>query len=598
MATDLTGLRDYEDIQPLAVGGMGFIYRARHRHLGEGRAIKTLRPVSRSKSLKRRLRKEARLASRLRHPRVVRVLDFLEVGDDAFLVMELLNGPTLAEWMRRDRESGLDQRLRIARQVLEGLHYLHAQGVVHGDITPENLMFSSVDEPLDLKIIDLGVARETDETHYAPSTTVGDVAAKARYAAPEQFDPHLALPPDHRADIFSAGVVIYELLSGRQAFPGSDIGSVISSRLNSKGPDLEIMASVSVEVASAVAGALNHDPSRRYQSVTAFNDALGLPTISSDEEQQVQRRRRALQMAVGLTLTFPAVLALALRTSRTVSAFRYVRSHKFEDSSGRALDRPFGLSFDEQGRLLISSETNQVLRADLSTGSAETLLLPTSTRQWETTGVLARNETVLVGDRSGSRIQVLGPAGRSEVTLDDTGQPVRDVFDLASGPDDSVYVVVQGNDVVRRIDPTTGTLLGQFGGASEPLGGLARPWGVAVAGDGTVYVTDNAGGRIAIFAPDGEHRGYIGEGRLVSPAGIALDRERRIVVASRAPAGIHVFSPNGELLGEYKPSEQHVAIGIAQDVAIGPSGSVFVADFQKNVVHELMPNQDHPVLGR
>jgi TonB family protein len=219
----------YEILERIGQGGMGAVYKARHRLLDQERAIKVIRtPVELSAEAGERFLREARVASRLRHPNLAVLHDYAVADDgNAWLVLEWIDGVTLREALRRDGPPPLPLSLEIARQTCEALAYLHRQRIVHRDVSPGNLMLAREDGRPLVKLIDLGLAKALEGTGDG-LTTGGLFVGKLRYAAPEQFGSDGV---DARSDLYSLGVVLYEMLTGWCPVEGHDPRSWMAGHL-------------------------------------------------------------------------------------------------------------------------------------------------------------------------------------------------------------------------------------------------------------------------------------------------------------------------------------------------------------------------------
>ncbi len=219
----------FEILHKISEGGMGAVYKVRHVLLDEVRVIKVVRPQhADDENLKARFHREARTATRLRHANIAVMHDFsIGEGGTAYIVMEYIDGRTLHQILRADGPPPLSDTLEIARQALDALSYLHGQGFVHRDISPDNLMLTEGPgrEPL-VKLIDLGVAKRVGGAHKLTST--GMFLGKVRYSSPEQFS---GAELDARSDVYSFGVLLYELLTGRIPIQGEDFSSFIGGHL-------------------------------------------------------------------------------------------------------------------------------------------------------------------------------------------------------------------------------------------------------------------------------------------------------------------------------------------------------------------------------
>jgi serine/threonine-protein kinase len=223
----------YEIIAKIKEGGMGTIYKVRHRLLDEVRVVKVMRPqIGADPELSRRFTQEAKTATRLKHPNIGAILDFaLDSDGMAYIVMEYIDGVNLTELLAASGPPGVDLTLEIAHQSLLALGFLHRKNVVHRDVAPDNLMLTRDEdgEPR-IKLIDLGIAKPLDKTINMTST--GVFLGKLKYSSPEQLgglEPGETL--DARSDVYSLGVVLYELLTGRVPFPGDSPRELFAAHL-------------------------------------------------------------------------------------------------------------------------------------------------------------------------------------------------------------------------------------------------------------------------------------------------------------------------------------------------------------------------------
>lgn len=209
----------YEVIAKLKEGGMGSVFKVRHVLLDDVRVIKVMRPqIEGDADAQRRFQQEARLATSLKHPNIADLMDFsVDANGNFYMVMEYIEGVTLAELVAARGPLALKTALEIADQTLRALSYLHKRGIVHRDIAPDNLMVSKgPDDRIVVKLIDLGIAKDTS---VEGMTQAGIFLGKLKYASPEQLG---ALPAgqklDTRSDLYSFGCVLYQLLTGHSPY--------------------------------------------------------------------------------------------------------------------------------------------------------------------------------------------------------------------------------------------------------------------------------------------------------------------------------------------------------------------------------------------
>jgi serine/threonine protein kinase len=219
-----TRLGDYEILAELGGGGMGRVYRARDLTLERIVALKTLAPQFRKDEvLVQRFLKEARAAARLNHPNIVQIYDFGKEGDTYYLAMEYVEGQSLAAMLKGGPFSE-NEAITVTRYTCLALSVAHAEGLVHRDIKPDNLMLTNKGQ---LKLVDLGVAKRVDEDQSLTQT--GQALGTPHYISPEQI--RAAKNIDGRADIYSLGATLYHLVTGRTPFRGSSSAMVMSMHL-------------------------------------------------------------------------------------------------------------------------------------------------------------------------------------------------------------------------------------------------------------------------------------------------------------------------------------------------------------------------------
>jgi serine/threonine protein kinase len=220
----------YEVLEELGSGGMGKVYRARNLTLERVIALKTLAPqFSADEGFVQRFLKEARAAARLNHPNIVQIYDFGCVDGTYYLAMEYVDGQSLRSWLKRARFSERDAVL-LVRHAVRALAVAHAEGIVHRDIKPDNLMLTSKG---DLKLVDLGIAKRVDEDQALTQT--GQAVGTPQYISPEQIRGVRDI--DARADIYSLGATFYHLVTGHTPYKGTSGALVMSMHLTHPLPD-------------------------------------------------------------------------------------------------------------------------------------------------------------------------------------------------------------------------------------------------------------------------------------------------------------------------------------------------------------------------
>ena len=294
-------LGPYEILHPIGAGGMGEVHRARHLKLRRDVAIKVLpTEFAADRGRLARFEREARTASALSHPNIVTIYDVAEHEGTTYIAMELVEGRTLRDLIA-DGPLPIDEAIRLAEQIADGLAKAHAAGIVHRDIKPANVMVTT--DGL-VKILDFGLAKpltmsggqEMAEPTLTTETREGVIAGTPHYMSPEQL---LGDPVDHRSDQFVFGVVLYEMLGGRSPFDGPSLGRVISAIIVDPPPPLKrLRPDAPAELERIIRRCLEKEPAKRFPSTA---------DLAAELRRYEERRTRAAHGPVAM-LKRPAVV--------------------------------------------------------------------------------------------------------------------------------------------------------------------------------------------------------------------------------------------------------------------------------------------------
>jgi serine/threonine protein kinase/Tol biopolymer transport system component len=329
-----SSLGPYEILASLGRGGMGEVYRARDKRLGREVALKVVLTRSAGSEARERFEREARTISSLSHPHICPLYDVGREGEVDYLVMELLEGESLAARLARG-PLPLAQLLRYGIQIAEALDHAHRAGVVHRDLKPANIMLTATGA----KLLDFGLARlsqspsrifsqdSAPETVIAPLTADGMIVGTLHYMSPEQLE---GKPLDARSDIFALGVLLYEMATGRRPFQGSSPANLIASILTGDPPQIRAaQPDFPPDLERILRTAVEKDPAERWHSAQDMARQLRWLVDTSSTGQRVAPPRRT-----GRSRT--AMIAIAGVVAGVVLALGFLALQRTSSQSSKA----------------------------------------------------------------------------------------------------------------------------------------------------------------------------------------------------------------------------------------------------------------------
>lgn len=257
----------YELLGELGNGGMGVVYKAKDRETGDLVALKVLRKeIAADAEGMARFKHELRVARRITHKNVCRIHEFSRSEDTAYISMELVEGESLRQILARFGSMAPKKGVQIAQQICSGLREAHSQGIVHRDLKPENVM---IDQVGNVKLMDFGIARSNLGLS---STAAGVVVGTPAYMAPEQVQ---GKPVDGRSDIYSLGLILYEIFTGTPAFRGKTAVEIVFKQLKETPvPPRQHEPTLPLHIELAIVRCLEKNPDDRFQSVDELEEAL------------------------------------------------------------------------------------------------------------------------------------------------------------------------------------------------------------------------------------------------------------------------------------------------------------------------------------
>jgi serine/threonine-protein kinase len=289
----------YRVVRLVGEGGMGQVFEAQHVNINKRFAVKLLRPeiVSNAEAVQR-FRQEAWSASSIGHENIIEIEDFATLPSGAvYLAMEFLVGESLAERMREETALGFAEALDIVLQVASGLGAAHDKGIVHRDMKPENIFLAQKHGRAIVKILDFGIAKVSGADGNKSLTRTGTIFGTPHYMSPEQA---LGKPLDHRADIYSVGVIMYELFTGRVPFEAESFMGILTKHITSTPKPPREMAperDIPPEMEAVILRAMAKEPDERYQSMGELLQALATIAATYAPEVLQPRSSSALMAA-------------------------------------------------------------------------------------------------------------------------------------------------------------------------------------------------------------------------------------------------------------------------------------------------------------
>jgi serine/threonine protein kinase len=280
-----TQLGQYEVLDLLGRGGMGVVYKGRHLRLERAVAIKVLSgDLARDPDFCKRFEREARAVASLRHPNIVQIFDFGDMNGFYYMIMEYIAGSDLAGWLQNTSLLSLSNLIPLAQQIANALDYAHAQGIIHRDVKPSNIMLEAAATPEAIQntllcgftcravLTDFGIAKILAKD-YDPSRS--GLMGTLYYSAPELIQTPGKV--DGRVDIYAFGIMVYKMLTGQMPFTGESPGAVLMAHLHQPTPDpRELTPTLSESAARAIQRAMAKDPQARFPTAREFVDSLSM----------------------------------------------------------------------------------------------------------------------------------------------------------------------------------------------------------------------------------------------------------------------------------------------------------------------------------
>ena len=313
---------DYEVLGRIGQGGMGAVYRVRHAISDRVEAMKVLLPdLHQAEGLEERFLREIKVQASLSHPNIASLHTAFRAGNQLLMVMEFIEGESLRTIITT-RGSTISESVGYVREVLKALSYAHARGVVHRDIKPGNIMISRGGQ---VKLLDFGLASAVKGNQLTRS---GAVMGSMPYMSPEQVK---SLPTDSRSDLYSMGVMLYQMVTGAMPIPGESDYALMHGHVNHvPAAASAVNPHVPATISAAIAKALEKDVARRFQTAEEFSHALDgqetvampiqMATAAAIDPEMLDKATRILAQSIG-----PIARVLVKREMKSTTDWQVLR---------------------------------------------------------------------------------------------------------------------------------------------------------------------------------------------------------------------------------------------------------------------------------
>ncbi|HEY9785233.1 MAG TPA: protein kinase [Candidatus Obscuribacterales bacterium] len=576
----------YKILSEIGRGGMGIVYQAFDPKQKKLVAIKQLVleniDPEKEQEFRDRFRREATTVQRLVHPNIVEVFDVAFDTDNYFYVMEFLEGHSLKRELElRGGKLSTQDFWPYLSQVAEALDFAHSMNVVHRDVKPDNIFILKDGR---VKITDFGIARAVDyeETQL---TKTGVMLGTLAYVSPEQLQD--AKNVDHRADIFSLGVVTYEALAGQIPFTGDGIAATIVKIVSQEEKPLHILCpQVSVETSACVAKAMRKRARERYRSVKDYARDF-FRSMAREGEVEFRHVSAASRTSEDLDALRPGEMLMSDNTMDEANAFRRMMEAGRRAEGLTISPAPISAQEVERARL-VSTITTQ--------GKEERPL-------HEPCAIAFKSGRLVVADSATRRLHVFSQDGR---WVGDLGQlpdhksrtrggSVTKPSGIAIDGRGRIYVC-DSNDHYIRVFDASGVFVRDFKNIHGHEGGLQ---GICLDSTGLLYVSDGDNGCLQVFQPElGAWMRKIGskgeqEGQFKLPAGLSVDRLNqiycvdyglsRVTVLNKAGMVVRSFGKKGQGAGEFN---------LPRSIAVDAHDKIYVLDSLNHRVQVFGPTGD------
>jgi serine/threonine-protein kinase len=610
----------YQLLGSIGEGGMGQVFRARDREFARDVAIKVLpTQLTDQPGYRERFRREAQIMAQLTEPHIIPIFESGELGGRLYLVMPIIDGVSLAAALERHGPMVPLRAVRIIEQMACALDAAHAEGLVHRDVKPSNALITTGAGREFVYMIDFGIARDSTAIKL---TRTGSVRGALAYMAPEQFTTGTTGP---RGDIYSLACVLYECLTGKQAFTGESLEQQIAGHVRDDPPrPSEHRAGIPVGLDEVIARGMAKNPDDRYAKARdlavaaeralaegvhpepahahappqphAIADAIEVPAQPTDTgtpaasraARKPARKRRARAVALG-GVAAAIIVILAVVGYLAYGPAQLIQKTPFHAGPKSGAPRPTapalpsqivlpftlgdpeGVEVDDTGTVYVAdSANNRVVK--LPAGSNYPIVLPFTGLNRPAGLWVDGKSGLFIVDQYNNRVLNLPNDSGTPVVVPFSG--LREPHDVAMDSAGNIYVADFKNNRVLKLPA------GSDGQTELPLPDLNGPYGVTVDDGDAVYVSDSGNNRVLKLAAGASAPVNLPFTDLNFPSGVAVDHSGNVYLTDLNNNRVLRLAPGAGAA----TTLPFVDLFFPYDVAVDKQGAVYVADFHNRVL--------------
>lgn len=600
-------LEKYRLIEEIGKGGMGRVYKAEDLKLARTVAIKELvigdlLEEDLKKEIVARFKREAQSAAALNHPNIVTIFDVIEEDNRHYISMEYACGKTLKNLSDENYQYTLNELLDVLIQIASGMEHAHSKGIIHRDIKPDNI---KIIEDNTIKIMDFGIA--SMENKKDGLTKRGALIGTLGYISPEQlYNSNLV---DNRSDIFSFGVMLYEMFTKKLPFDGENIGEIIMNIMTANPlPPSKYNINIHPILEKMIMKCLDKDPEKRYNKFKEISSELMILKLSevtgdlklndstfnlATFNELTQNNR--ITLPDNKTNTFPPSLAYKTRFETTANSLEQNIKIVFSKSFGKYgselgdFSSPRSIFISEDLYLYVCDTKNSRVQIF---NSKEELYDVISFPEMKSPCSLAidyKTENIYILDADDFKIRVFDREGNKLSNfggLGDSPWKFKGASSICIANNNKVYVS-DTKDSKIKVFTLHGQYLTSFGKNGEASGEYKAPYNIVFDG-ALLYVLDDAQPRVNIIDKAGIPQFMFGErgtdqGKFTVPKGIAVDERGRIYVSENLTHRVQIFNNQGKFLYSFgKKGNTEGSFSDPEGICISPQNKIYVLDRGNN----------------